>query len=55
MKDLKKSFDKYDKGKSGFIKPEDLADIFRMAGQNPTVDDSNKIIQEAQAFVAGKI
>ena len=51
--ELKKSFDKYDKAKSGCIKPEDLGDVFRMSGQNPTVIEANKMVAEAQQFVAG--
>lgn len=47
--DLKKAFDKYDKKKTGSIKPSEIADVFRMAGQNPTVEEVTKMIEEAEA------
>lgn len=31
----------------GSIKPTEVADVFRFAGQNPTNDEINKMIQEA--------
>ncbi|CAF0929040.1 unnamed protein product [Brachionus calyciflorus] len=46
--DLKKAFNKYDKKNSGNIKPNEIADVFRMAGQNPTIEDCNKMIAEAE-------
>ena len=36
-KGLNKAFAKYDKRKIGSIKSHELGDVFRMAGQNPTV------------------
>lgn len=32
----------------GNIKPIEIADVFRMAGQNPTVEECNLMINEAE-------
>jgi len=44
---LKKAFSKYDK-KLGSVRPDEVANVFRMAGQNPTMEESNKMIAEAE-------
>jgi Ca2+-binding EF-hand superfamily protein len=44
---FKLKFRKYDK-KIGTIKPDEVADCFRMAGQNPTLEESQKMIEEAE-------
>ena len=46
---IKKAFNKYDKKKTGSIKPTEIADLMRMAGQNPTLEQSEKMIAEADA------
>ncbi|RMZ93528.1 calmodulin-like isoform X2, partial [Brachionus plicatilis] len=45
--ELKRAFTKYDKKSVGNIKPSEIADVFRMAGQNPTVEECNLMINEA--------
>jgi Ca2+-binding EF-hand superfamily protein len=45
---LRKAFGKYDKKKSGSIKPTDIADVFRMAGQNPTNNEASRMIEIAE-------
>lgn len=46
--ELKRAFTKYDKKTTGSIKPVEIADVFRMAGQNPTVEECNLMIEEAE-------
>lgn len=49
---LKKSFEKYDKSKSGCIKPEDLGNVIRMAGQNPTLAEEQQLIEDGRVFIS---
>lgn len=46
--ELKRLFIKYDKKSIGSIKPIEIVDVFRMAGQNPTVEECNLMIEEAE-------
>jgi hypothetical protein len=53
--DLKKAFGKYDKKKTGRINPADIADVFRMAGQNPTNHETSRMIELAEELGTGMI
>ena len=44
---LQSAFRKYDKRNIGSVKPSEVADVFRTAGQNPTNEEITKMIQEA--------
>lgn len=32
----------------GSVRPDEVANVFRMAGQNPTMEEANKMINEAE-------
>lgn len=42
-------FGKYDKRKTGSVNPSDVPDILRLAGQNPTNEEVEKILEDANA------
>ncbi len=44
---MKRSFDKYDKRQTGVIRAFNIPDVMRSAGQNPSFDESQKMIGEA--------
>lgn len=47
FKALQAAFNKLDKRNNGSIKPAEIVDVFRFSGQNPTNDEINKMVQEA--------
>ena len=55
IENLKRAFNKFDKKKSGSIKPNEMADVFRMAGQNPTQEEASKMNAEADEQGTGMI
>jgi Ca2+-binding EF-hand superfamily protein len=49
---LKKAFDKYDKRQTGVIRAFNIPDVMRSAGQNPSLDEAQKMIAEA-GYITG--
>ena len=45
---MKKTFVKFDKTKSGKIKPTEISNLLRKAGQNPTNEDCDKILADLE-------
>ena len=52
---MKKFFNKYDKRKTGTIKPAEVVDVFRMCGQNPTNHEASRMTEESDEAGTGMI
>jgi Ca2+-binding EF-hand superfamily protein len=52
---LKKAFAKYDKKHEAKIDPANIADVCRMAGQNPTNHEASRMIELAEEPGIGMI